>query len=639
MKQRGFRIKFQQISCYRCGAKRIRGVPCPDCGRRPADWEIDQDLQHRRRELAATREDLAAPDRADHAGMFIDETIFDEILDLVPRLVPALQRAAEPRGDAADLRHLVQDLVGVRRRLAQSKERRPYIGVARAATIMVYELGQAVFRYLDALTDAVPLQAQAHAEEAQEHLDRAAAAFNEAQAELEAARAVDMSSVSAMIASLLKVHLEQSGQNAVGMVAAADARIIELLEVSRPEAGLQLTLIEGVTALEFDRVRLTQTVVDAYEAFMAAGPELTRLAAAEPDLIKDFIDVQIGAFNSCWNAMHAVQNAQTIRQAVEALLEINVGLLEAPGAFFARTLLLINGHKTAPYSKLKAGNATEDLRSLQTARPELATLLSGIDDHLRTAKSHYQVIYTDEAITTTARRETRTTELVDLHDLVLTGIESVMACVVALTQAFAELGIPIDGTQLMLAFGVSPIDLAQMAVSLIAQTDSTVWVADDEMVVELASTPRGDIHLTPLVAGLGPILHEVRAFRVIDHPSDRTLTGPTAPFHDKPQSDFAKELRLITVSLASRLNGTPCMNAEQVRVWASEKAIHALATGDAESMHQLRDLTKLAEQTEDPELEALLRRCRRWLSRQEGDAEVLELLKLWRFNGPDWEAV
>lgn len=640
MSQRGFRIKWQQIACDTCGAKRIRGVDCPDCGRRPANWEIDQHVQQRRRELAATREDLAAPDTADDTtGALVDETIFDEILDFVPRLVPALQRVNGPKADATDLRQLVQDMVRVRHRLVRSKERRPYIGVTRRATIVVHELEQAVVSYIDALTDAVPLQAQVHAEEAQGHLDQAAAAFNETQAELETARAVDLSSVSAMITSLLKAHMEQSGQTAVDLVAAADTRLVELLRVSRPEAGLQLTLIEGVTALEFDRDRLTQTVVNAYEAFMAAGPGLTRLATAEPELIKDFIDVQVGAFNSCWNAMHAVQNAQTVRQAVEALLDINVGLLEAPGAFIARTLLIITGHKTASYSKLKAGNATEDLRSLQTARPELATLLLGIDDHLRTAKGHYQVVYTDEAIITTTKRETRTTELADLHDSVLTGLESVMACVVALTQAFAELRVPIDYLPLTLALGVSPVDLAEMAVSLIAETDSNVWVADDEIVIELARTPKTDMHLTSLVAALGPVLNDVRAFRVIDHDRDRTLTGPTGPLQDKPLGDFAKQLQVINVSLASRLNGAPCINQDQVRVWASDKAINALAAGDAESMRDLRDLTQLAQQTEDAELEVVMRRCRRWLSRQEGDAEVLELLKVWRFNGPDWEAV
>ena len=77
-----------------------------------------------------------------------------------------------------------------------------------------------------------------------------------------------------MLTSLLEVQLQQSGTDAVGMVAAADARLIELLKVSQPEAGLQLALVEGVTALEFDGARLTRIVVDAYSAFMAAGPEL-----------------------------------------------------------------------------------------------------------------------------------------------------------------------------------------------------------------------------------------------------------------------------------------------------------------------------------------------------------------------------
>ena len=636
-RDRGFKIKYQVIDCDGCSASRFRGIACPDCGRRPADGEIDQELQHRRRELAAAREDRAASDSAGQPRMLIDETVFEEILDLVPRLVPALRQAAEPRGHATDLRRLIQDLVVIRHRLALATERRPYIEVIRAATVVMRELEQAVVSYLDALTVAVPLQAQTHADRAQQHLNRSANAVNDVLDQLEAARAVDLSSVPAMLTSLLEVQLQESGTDAVGMVAAADARLVELLKVSRPEAGLQLALAEGVTALEFDRSRLTRIVVDAYTAFMAAGPELARLAVAEPELIQDFVDVQVGAFNSSWNAMHAVQNAHTVRQATEALLDVNVTLLEAPGAFFARILLLATGHKHSSYAKLKAGNATEHLRTLRAARPALAPLLEGIDDHLRTAKGHYQVAYTDDDITTTASGVTRTMTLVDLHDLVLTGVESVMACAVALTQALADLGVDLDPVALTLALGVSPVQLAEISVRLIAQTDTNVYLAGDELVVELADTPRG-FHLTSLVAALGPVLNVAPRFRVVDYGTDRTLTGPTSPFLDKPRTEFAKQLRLIHLSMDSQLNGAPSISPEQVRVWASHWAISSVTTGDAESMRQLRDLTRLAQQIQDPELEAAMRRCRRWVSRQEGDLELVQTLRSWRFDGPDWEA-
>lgn len=639
-RDRGFKITFQVIDCDRCKATRIRGVPCPDCGRRPAEWEIDQDLQHRRRELTAARNDLSAGDETEtpDTSSLVDETVLDEILELVPRLVPALRRAAEPRGDATDVRQLVQDLVAIRRLLTRSKERRPYVEIARAAATVVRELEQAILHYLDAMTAAVPLQAQTHADQAQQHLDRSAAAMNETRDGLEAARSIDMSSVAAMAMSLLELQLKQSGKDAIGMVAAADVRLVELLGVSKPEAGLQLALCEGVTALEFDRARLTQTVVAAYAAFKAAGPELARLAAAEPQLVEDFVDVQVAAFNSSWNAMHAVQNAQTVRQAIEALLDVNTGLLEAPGAFFARTLLLITGQKQSSYAKLKTGYATEHLRSLQAARPELAMLLVGIDDHLRTAKSHYQVTYTDEAIITVARGETRTTTLVDLHDLVLTGVESVTACVVALTQAFAELNIRFDPVELTHALGVEPVDLAEMSVRILAQTDASVYVTSNELIVELTNTPQ-NIHLTSVVAALGPILNEAPRFRIVDHETNRTLIGPTLPFLDNPQGQFAEQLRVIKVSLDSKLNEHPCMNRDQFRVWASNWILQFLTTGDVESMRQLRELSWLAQETGDAELEAVIRRCRRWVHRQEGDPELLEILRRWRFEGPDWEAV
>lgn len=190
-------------------------------------------------------------------------------------------------------------------------------------------------------------------------------------------------------------------------------------------------------------------------------------------------------------------------------------------------------------------------------------------------------------------------------------------------EALADLGVELDPVALTLALGISSIQLAEMTIRLIAQTDTDVYLTGDELVVELADTPQG-FHLTSLVAALGPVLNEASTFRVVDHGTDRTLTGPTTPFLDKPQTEFAKQLRVINLSLDSHLNGAPSMTPEQVRVWASDWAINAVTAGDAEAMLQLRDLTRLAQQIQDLELETATRRCRRWVSRQEGDLELVE---------------
>ena len=60
-KKRGaFSIRFQTVSCARCSTNRIRGVTCPDCGLRAAEWEMDQDLLQRRRLVAGLQERLDA---------------------------------------------------------------------------------------------------------------------------------------------------------------------------------------------------------------------------------------------------------------------------------------------------------------------------------------------------------------------------------------------------------------------------------------------------------------------------------------------------------------------------------------------------------------------------------------------------
>ena len=55
-------------------------------------------------------------------------------------------------------------------------------------------------------------------------------------------------------------------------------------------------------------------------------------------------------------------------------------------------------------------------------------------------------------------------------------------------------------------------------------------------------------------------------------------------------------------------------------------------------MRRLLELTRLAQQTEDADVEAAMRRCRDWIYRQEGDVELVEILRSWRLDAPDWEA-
>ena len=56
------------------------------------------------------------------------------------------------------------------------------------------------------------------------------------------------------------------------------------------------------------------------------------------------------------------------------MLDLQSAMVEGPGALVVRTFLLVLGLKSKPYAKLKAGNATEDLRDARRD-PRLAPLL------------------------------------------------------------------------------------------------------------------------------------------------------------------------------------------------------------------------------------------------------------------------
>ena len=83
-KPRAFSIRFQTVICERCSTKRIRGVTCPDCGLRAAEWEIDQDLLKRRRLVGGLLDKLdARPETEPAAPWQLTDEVFQEFLDLL----------------------------------------------------------------------------------------------------------------------------------------------------------------------------------------------------------------------------------------------------------------------------------------------------------------------------------------------------------------------------------------------------------------------------------------------------------------------------------------------------------------------------------------------------------------------------
>jgi hypothetical protein len=306
------------------------------------------------------------------------------------------------------------------------------------------------------------------------------------------------------------------------------------------------------------------------------------------------------------------------------------------------------GLKTKPYAKLKAGNATEDLRDARRD-PRLAPMLEGLDDHLRTAMSHHTVRHTERSvIATTASRGSVEYEYDHLIDLVLEGLESTLACMLALRLALDQAGVEVDDETLPEDIGIPLVGLAEITLGLITGVDTRVTVNDDEILVEVV----GDLQsgLVSLAVALGPALNEARRFRIVHEHEGRTreLTGPTKAIQNwsKRADDFDDQLQLMCLCLRLRVDGDRAVNRDQLRTWSSAMAIDALQERSlgriqseavvVETSRRIRSLIQLAQEAGDPELEALMREAMRWVRTNIGDQSVLERLRRWRFAGVDW---
>lgn len=127
----GFTIKFALITCSRCHAARVRGVECPDCGMKPAPWEVDQNRLTRQRQLAEIVQLLDSNPTAPAltSWTFADSGLFGQIEPLVGELLSGFRRFAGPDGQTDWLHDAVTAFVDLRALVRQVDHLRPFIAL------------------------------------------------------------------------------------------------------------------------------------------------------------------------------------------------------------------------------------------------------------------------------------------------------------------------------------------------------------------------------------------------------------------------------------------------------------------------------------------------------------------------------
>jgi hypothetical protein len=84
-------LTYSQIECQRCQAPPVRGLPCPDCGARPAAHEFD--AQRQRRQLIAREllDHLHEPVPAERIARTSVSDVYRSLADWTTAFLPGLE--------------------------------------------------------------------------------------------------------------------------------------------------------------------------------------------------------------------------------------------------------------------------------------------------------------------------------------------------------------------------------------------------------------------------------------------------------------------------------------------------------------------------------------------------------------------
>lgn len=627
-----FTLSFTRVTCQRCGIERIRGVQCPDCGRRPEPWEIDQGRNRRQALATALGSLLSAAPRT--ASIVRDRQSPLEqpgrVASWLAKFWEALHAASETEfRSTAALTEAVEDLVELRSGLRDAQPTPPFGTAIRLAKLMAESAAVMVQRYLDALGAATPIDAQKSAKEAQDALDDLSELAGKLSDWLERQEKVsEAATVQESLGALVADSMEAVGAESLLRMAEANQHFLS------SQLGLDCDLDAAVdygTSAAFADLFLSRDafvakVCDVFEVLSAPAPALD-VMLSDPVFQADLARLQLELFDSGIACQRSLADAMHTRQESRAVVDLHASLVEAAGLVLSLPLLIAVGQKSAAYGSLRHGDASDHLRKAQ-ANDRLAGVLSGFDHHLRHAQAHRGITYGDEALTTDLRSGSRAYPYDELVSVTFEALESMLAGFVALKLACASRSIDLGGESGLQSLGFTVADIADFMFGAFGFPDRVVAADGDCLHIQL-----GRPSLTGVTVAVGATLAAVDPSSLesisITVEGGTTWCCPTRLYTGfrHASDDFAKQVMLMRIQVGWKSDdGDPWADSRVVTKWVATQVTETMSLPTTERFHRLRTLREFAVDAGQPELEAMVRGFVAWtrlqvLEMPSGEAE------------------
>ncbi|WP_392872702.1 hypothetical protein [Streptomyces sp. LN499] len=525
------------------------------------------------------------------------------------RFFSAVRSVSEtiPESDET-LRRVVQELVDERALVSAAFRHRPYIPLVDGARECIEHLVETVRSYLDALNASTPLEAQRHADIAQNRMDASGDVLG-----MHMEKVVRLSELmevdgfhNQMVVLLQQSMMDLGAADLTELSALAETEVSRIVGITPRHGhggGLQFALQRALMVAHGDSSRFERIVKESFEV-LSQDPTLLSALVTSPHFISDYEAAMLDLFDASSQVTQAA-NDGIPRQVGRSLVDIAASLVEGSGQLVAIALLVASGQKSRPYDKLRQDNATDLVRSAR-ARPAMEDLLGGFNLDLRTAQAHRMVRYLDDGVHIEIKSGSRSISWDELTDEIIKTCESAMGCLVGLMLAMSQLDMNLLDATNYHSFGISPAVMLSVALSGLGCQEVSLEERAGSWTVYLE--PPEESLLTVLVAGISALIPdsvETLSLNAMRKGDWHVLSGPVSllhPFLDPTDPDGDQYgLAAARFQRVWTYDGRPCVTTAGVRCWVGRRAIDTLSDG-VHCVPKLRVLRTFAMEIEDPEL-------------------------------------
>lgn len=430
-----FRLSFMQVECVRCSATRIRGIPCPICGMRPADHDVDPERQRRQRVARQMLDHLHQPlQPSDPNQAHLADETFAQLGELIPSFLASLQTFVVDSADSGEsISSTIRQLRAVRTALQQTPTRPKILRhkVARRAAELVTD---AMSGWLTAIAAEDPLTAQRASEEAQRSLDSAGNATDELSRAMEAWERVE--EVERVEDILGRLHIEAvtagGHENLLGLERAGAADFSNLTGEECPAGiGTAFRVTEVVAGFVLNADRYRSVIQTSVELLLRDPAKLEPLLNS-PSLATDLLEGEVHGALAWLTAQAVWATSRTDEHSLRELVRLSGELVEGAGKRYVAALTSITRpQRYEERRRLLAGQLVREALA-----DGLGHLVEGFDIVLRNAASHVDYLIEDDTVVLTDHGEVPTTprrlKSDELIDEVLKSAESCMALGIAM---------------------------------------------------------------------------------------------------------------------------------------------------------------------------------------------------------------